>query len=218
MWVVLESLLVADGAFPAVRVGEVAAAALVLADPVPFDEPGEPANSPGSIVPVAGVRAGVISARHRVAGTTTACGKRVGVQAGEAFVLLDDENLSPGRLFDAVGDLHLTTWLVPRSARSGWSVRAVVLHIAPVPVLEQPAAPAAQPRSGMRLMTPRQYIDAAGSQRARAQGVWVRAGAPDYTAGEQQHVEQALALGRDPVGTARRYLLDVAPAPAGEHG
>ncbi len=64
-------------------------------------------------------------------------------------------------------------------------------------------------------MTARQYVGAVGSEDARAQGVWVHAGAPDYSAGEQQHVEQALALGRDPVGTVRRYLLDVASA--GEH-
>jgi hypothetical protein len=153
-----------------------------------------------------------------VAGITALQGKRVGVQAGELFVLLEGETPAPGRPFDAVGELCLTTWLVPRSARCGWSVRDIVLHTAPVPVFEQAAAPGAQPRSGTRLMTARQYVDAVGSRSAREKGVWVRAGAPDYTEGEQQHVEQALALGRDPVGTARRYLLDVAPAPAGEDG
>jgi hypothetical protein len=218
MWVVLDPSLVADGAFPEVRVGQVAAAVLVLEEPVPCDGLGQPVDGAGTITPMPSTPAGTVSARHRVAGMTALRGKRVGVQAAGIFALLEGETPPPGRPFDAVADLCLTTWLVPRSARSGWLVRDIVLHTAPVPVLEQAAAPGAQPRSGTRLMTGQQYLDAVGSQNARARGVWVRAGAPDYAAGEQQHVEQALALGRDPVGTARRYLLDVVPAPTGEHG
>jgi hypothetical protein len=61
-------------------------------------------------------------------------------------------------------------------------------------------------------MTAEQYVDAVGAQQAGARGVWVRGGEPDFTAGEQRRVDQATALGRDPVGTARRYLLDVSPA------
>ena len=217
MWVVLDPSLVADGAFPAVRVGQVAAAVLVLDDPVPFDGPAGPVDGPGAIIPVSGAPGGLVSAHHRVTGTTVLQGRRVGVQAAGVFVLLEGEIPPPGARFDATGELSLTTWLVPRSARSKWMVLEIVLHTAPVPVLEQAATHGAQPRAGApRLMTARQYVDAVGNQDAGAQGVWVRAGAPDYTAGEQQHVEQALALGRDPVGTARRYLLDVVPAPAGD--
>lgn len=140
------------------------------------------------------------------------------MQAGDVFVLLEGHAPPAGRRFDAVGELSLTTWLLSRSARSEWMVRDIVLHAAPVPVpvLEQAAVPGAQLLPG--LMTPEQYVDAVGGRNARARGVWLRAGAPHYAAGEQRHVEQALSLGCDPVGTARRYLLDVAPAPAGERG
>ena len=214
MWVVLHPSLVADGAFPEVRVGHTAAAALVLEQPVPSAESSRPVDGAGTITPAPDTQGEAISPRYRVTGVTTLHGKRLGVEAAGMFVLLDETPPPPGRPFDAVGDLYLTTWLVPRSARSDWSVRGIILHTAPVPVLAQAAAPAAASSSGARLMTPQQYIDAAGAEAAQARGAWVRGGPPDFTIGEQRNVEQVTVLGRDPIGTARRYLLNVELASA----
>jgi len=92
-------------------------------------------------------------------------------------------------------------------------VRGIVLHTAPVAVLDRAAVAGLQPPgpSGAGLMTAEQYVDAAGAEIARDRDVWVRGGLPDYTAGEHRRVGQAVALGRDPVGTARRYLSGVVP-------
>ena len=219
MWVVLDPSLVGDGAVPAVRAGEQIEAALVLqADSLAGQSGAAVDGGGGAIAPVPADRPGAVSPRHRVTGTGALRGKRVGVEADGLFVLCDEPAPLPGRAFDAIGDLHLTTWLVSRTARSAWAVRAIVLHSAPVPVGESSTLPDASPHPaggaprGGRLMTAEQYVAAVGAQQADTRRVWVRGGAPNYAAGEQHHVKQALALGRDPVGTARRYLLDVAPA------
>ena len=207
MWVVLDPSLVSDGAVPAVRAGEWIEAALVLQAEGRLGQREQADGGSGAITPGAAHQPGWVSPRHRITGV------------GGLFVLCEDPAPVPGAVFDAAGDLHLTTWLVSRSACSAWLVHAIVLHTAPVPVggssavPDPPPSPALAAPRGARLMTAEHYIDAVGAQQAAARGVWVRGGAPDYTAGEQHRVEQAVALGRDPVGTSRRYLLDVDPAP-----
>ena len=220
MWVVLDPSLVGDGAVPAVHAGGLIEAALELQAEGRRAQRDEQADGgSGAITPAPADRPGWVSPRHRITGVGALRGQRAGVEAGDLLVLCEEPEPVPGRAFDAVGDLHLTTWLVSRAARSAWIVRAIVLHTAPVPVGGPPVVPDASPHPavgaprGARLMTAEQYIDAVGAQQARTRGVWVRGGAPDYTQGEQHHVEQAVALGRESVGTTRRYLLDVDPAP-----
>lgn len=219
MWVVLDPSLVSDGAVPAVRAGEWIEAALVLQAEGRLGQREQADGGSGAITPGAAHQPGWVSPRHRITGVGALRGRRAGVAVGGLFVLCEDPAPVPGAVFDAAGDLQLTTWLVSRSARSAWLVRAIVLHTAPVPVggssaaPDAPPNPALAPSRGARLMTAEQYVDAVGAQQATARGVWVRGGAPDYTAGEQHHVEQAVPLGRDPVGTSRRYVLDVDPAP-----
>ncbi|HZP52924.1 hypothetical protein [Actinocrinis sp.] len=219
MWVVPDPSLVSDGVVPAVRAGERIEAALVLQAEGRFGQREQADGGGGAINPAPADRPGWVSPRHRITGVGALRGPRAGVEAGGLFVLCEDPAPVPGADFDAAGDLHLTTWLVSRSARSAWLVRAIVLHTAPVPVGGSSAVPDAPPNPalaaprGTRLMTAEQYVDAVGAQQAAARSVWVRGGAPDYTAGEQHRVEQAVALERDPVGTSRRYLLDVDPAP-----
>jgi hypothetical protein len=185
----------------------------VLEQPVPSTESSRPIDGAGTITPAPDTRGEAISPRYRVTGVTTLHGKCVGVEAAGMFVLLDDTPPPPGCPIDAVGDLHLTTWLVPHSARSEWSVRGIILHTAPAPVLDQASASADRPASGARLMTPQQYVGLVGVEAAQARGIWVRGGPPDFSAGEQLRVAQVTMLGRDRVGTARRYLLDVELAP-----
>ncbi len=214
MWVVLDPAHVGDGAVPAVRVSERIEAALVLeADGWP-DQRGELVGKGGAITPVPADRPGWVSPRHRVTGVGALRGKVAGVEASGLFVLCDGPEPVPGQDFDAAGDLHLTTWLVSRAAHNAWVVRAIVLHTAPVPVGQPSTVPDTprRPAGGAGLMTAEQYVEAVGARQARARGVWVRGGEPDFTAGEQCRVDQATALGREPVGTARRYLLDVSPA------
>jgi len=220
VWVVLDPSLVGDGAVPAVGAGGEIEAALVLEAQGSSGQCGEPAvGGGGAITPALAAQPGTVSPRHRVTGTGALRGKRAGVEAGGLFVLCDDPAPVPGHAFDAAGAMHLTTWLVSRSARSAWTVRAIVLHTAPVPIGETSVGPDASAAladgasRGPRLMTGGQFIDATGAQQAGARGVWVRGGAPDYALGEQHGVEQVVVLGRDPVGMARRYLLDVDPAP-----
>lgn len=214
MWVVLDPALVGDGAVPAVRVGERIEAALVLEADGWTDQRSELVGEGGAITPVPADRPGWVSPRHRVTGVGTLCGKLAGVEASGLFVSCDGPEPVPGHDFDAGGDLHLTTWLVSRAARNTWVVRAIVLHTAPVPVGQPSTVPDTPPRPAgeASLMTAEQYVDAVGAQQAGARGVWVRVGEPDFTAGEQRRVNQVVALGRDPVGTARRYLLDVSLA------
>jgi hypothetical protein len=219
VWVVLDPSLIGDGAVPAVRIGEQIQAALVLEVDTSTSPSGPTVGGGnGALEPVPAARPDAISPRHRVRGTGALHGKRIGVEGGGLFVLCEQPAPVPGQPFDAIGDLHLTTWLVPRTARTAWSVRAIVLHTAPVPIGEPDPVPEASPHPtesasrGARVMTATEYVAAVGTQQAAARGVWVRGGTPDDTAGNQHHVEQAVALGRDPVGTARRYLLDVEPA------
>ena len=220
MWVVLDPALVGDGAVPAVRVGGLIEATLELqAENWPIQHYEQADGGSGAITPVPADRPGWISPCHRITGVAALRGQRPGVEAGDLFVLCEEPEPVPGRAFDAIGDLHLTTWLVSRALRASWTVRAVVLHTAPVPVGKASAVPgtSAPPAAGAphqpRLMTTEQYIDVVGAEQAGSRGVWPRGGAPDYTQGEQHSVERAEVLGREPVGTARRYLLDVSPIP-----
>ena len=220
MWVVLDPLLLADGAVAAVRAGGLIEAALVLeTDGSLRARDAGPVGGGGNITPAPAGVSGAVGARYRVTGIGVLRGKRAGVEAGGLFVLSEDPAPVPGRPFDATGELHLTTWLVSRTVCTAWLVHTIMLHTAPVPVREAPGASgrtaerADVAAPGARLMTAQQYVEAIGAQQAHARGVWVRGAEPDYSAGTLEQVEQAVALGRDPVGTARRYLLDVQPAP-----
>jgi hypothetical protein len=217
MWVSLLPLILDDGHFPEVQVGQEVRAALKLwpADSQPISPREVVTSQPGGeITPFPHIPKRLADARYRVRGRTAVTNDRRGIAAAGLFLLTDDPNQLSDQPIDLVGELGIAE--VRSTGTRLWTVDQIVLHLAPT---SPPAEPSQSPvpaeaddepdPGGRRIMTASQIIARHGAQFAAARGIEAPGRIPDYSRGEQRPVDRALKwLPRLPA-TRQNYLLNL---------